>query len=230
MKPTWSSWTGRVKSRASVLLFRRPGHCHALPGNALLKEACKTLWKTLPTSRFSTFMRNLKVVRTDRKISSFVKCLYIPFNDKAHYRDSCCQSVATFHRHPAPASALSASACRTLSPLEPDVPKIQSFWLSLRWDFTSQDKWKHKGGRRRRAKRTAAQREKKLQRLCIFASQFSLIADFPFKSCVRFLILLLSSHLFQNQGVTWSWARPRKWRGTSAFVWAVEPHDKQWEY
>ncbi len=99
--------------------------------------------------------------------------------------------------HLVPTSALSASVRRTLSPLEPDVPKIPSFWLSLRWDSHHRINENIRGGRRRRE---AVQCEKRPQRLCIFASQFSLITDFPLKSCVRPLILLLSLHLFSKSG------------------------------
>lgn len=122
MRLTWHCWTGQVTSVCCFI-------------NSLLKEPCinqKHAYRFL-------FANHLKVVRTD------MKYVYTVTSSCIHQRMiNCPAGIPVFQKrplfadrrcpHPDPISSLCASVCRTLSPLEPDVPKIPSVWLSLHCD------------------------------------------------------------------------------------------------
>lgn len=78
--------------------------------------------------------------RVSALTSSSVVCLYMIWNDKTLCRDVCCQTavVILWREQPQICSLVS----RTLSPWEPDVPKILAFWLFSPLSLTLLDKRK----------------------------------------------------------------------------------------
>ncbi len=144
----------------------------------------------------------------------------IHFNDKVHCRDSCCQTGATFYRQKLTSSSLFASVCRTLSPLEPDVPKIPNFWLSVHWDSHHRINENIREWEEKEARSCSL----RLQRFCIFCLKSSLISDFFSKIFILLLIEPSSLHLFSYSGpdVTLSWSEKVTWHFSFCLVFGNE--------
>lgn len=115
------------------------------------------------------------------------------------WRHVCWQNAATPRL--VPASALSTTVCRTLSPLEPDVPEFLAVWdTHHRINESTREGGEENQSRIRRGCRVFGN----------FTPEISLSTDFFTKSCVDLLIVFLRHHLLLK-------SRPdmklRKWRG-----------------
>lgn len=148
----WSSWRGLVISCVSVvfLLF--------WPMSSCMKT---TLKSTLSQQLWKKTTYNLGEVQEDKNADSFTKCWCIHFNDKGHRKESACRSVAAFYLQEPTSSPdfglQNPFSIRARCSNDPELLAVSTLRL------TSQDKRKHKRGRRREE----VQHEK---RFCIFST------------------------------------------------------------